>query len=744
MKKLLLLTTLILSFTGLSQTVVWGEDFDNNGGAGNNWGVLDEAIGIQGDIPSEWWISDLEAGTAIGTCGTSGGGDKTLHVSTCTCYIGDVGAAYEIGAGLCGVIAGVCPIADKRSYSNSIVTTGVTGMTLSFQYMEGGEGLIDDATVIYSVDNGTTWLTLDNPAKTLLTCAPQGVWTAYSFPLPASCENITTLKIGFRWVNNDGGGVDPSFAVDDITITIPTVMSNTITTSTNILPASWCQGSTIPLQVDFTSTGTFNAGNIYSAELSDGTGSFAAPTVIGTLASTANTGTILAAVTGATPAGAGYRIRVVSDDPATIGSDNGVDLVINVPPTVTLAPFTNVCQNDPVFALSGGSPILGTYTGIGISGGVFNPGTVGPGMYNITYTYTDANGCSGQAFGSITVDNCTSITTTIIQPISAWCFGNITTLEVTFDAVGIYNAGNIFTAELSDASGSFATPTSIGTLASSVSGVQLMTVIVPGTIPVGNGYRIRVVASDPATIGSDNGTDLVIYPLPSVSSSTYIDVCLNGAPYLLTGGMPAGGSYTGIGVSGGNFDPSAAGVGTSNVTYTVVDTNGCSNSAVETITVLNAPTVQFDLAFTDLCITAGPYTFTEGTPAGGTYSGPGVTGGVFDPATAGIGVWTITYDYMDGNGCSGQSDAVLQVTPCTDLIENTGVSYSIYPNPAENNFTVVSEIEFEVIKLIDLNGRLVRTFNSNEQVDVSELSSGAYIIEIEYLNQRYSERIMIK
>ncbi|MFT5779852.1 MAG: PKD repeat protein, partial [Crocinitomicaceae bacterium] len=198
---------------------VFSEDFDLNGGAGSNWAVLDEAIGGQGDIPSEWWISDMEAGTAIGTCGTSGGGDQTLHVSTCTCYIGDVGAAYEIGAGLCYLIPGICPIADKRSYSNTIVTTGVTGMTLSFQYMEGGEGTTDDATVIYSINNGATWLQLDNPAKTLLTCAPQGIWTAYSFALPVSCENIATLRIGFRWVNNDGGGVDPSFAVDDIDIT---------------------------------------------------------------------------------------------------------------------------------------------------------------------------------------------------------------------------------------------------------------------------------------------------------------------------------------------------------------------------------------------------------------------------------------------------------------------------------------------------------------------------------------------
>ncbi|MCP4441870.1 MAG: T9SS type A sorting domain-containing protein [Aureispira sp.] len=90
-------------------------------------------------------------------------------------------------------------------------------MTLNFNYIEGGEGTIDDALLIYSIDNGASWLTLSNPAKTAL-CGVQGLWTAYSIALPATCENITGLRVGFRWYNNDGGGSDPSFAVDDINI----------------------------------------------------------------------------------------------------------------------------------------------------------------------------------------------------------------------------------------------------------------------------------------------------------------------------------------------------------------------------------------------------------------------------------------------------------------------------------------------------------------------------------------------
>lgn len=204
---------------GGGPVTVFSENFDGNGGAGSRWAVLNENIGAQGAIANQWWISDEENGNAAGACGTAGGGDATLHVSACSCYVGDLGAAYEAGAGFCSFIPSLCPITNKRTYSVAINTTGMTGMTLSFVYMENGQTTFDDATVIYSINNGSTWLTLSNPAKTAVCGSGQGLWTAYSIALPATCENITGLRIGFTWRNNDGTGTDPSFAVDDITIT---------------------------------------------------------------------------------------------------------------------------------------------------------------------------------------------------------------------------------------------------------------------------------------------------------------------------------------------------------------------------------------------------------------------------------------------------------------------------------------------------------------------------------------------
>ncbi len=103
-----------------------------------------------------------------------------------------------------------------------------------------------------------------------------------------------------------------------------TVLSQTIST-TALGSTSFCQNET--LSVPYTITGVFNPGNIFSAQLSDASGSFASPTVIGTLAST-SAGTITATLPNLLTSGTLYRIRVVADNPAIIGSDNGTDLTI--------------------------------------------------------------------------------------------------------------------------------------------------------------------------------------------------------------------------------------------------------------------------------------------------------------------------------------------------------------------------------------------------------------------------------
>src|SRR5690606_35017364 len=100
-------------------------------------------------------------------------------------------------------------------------------------------------------------------------------------------------------------------------------------------------------------------------------------------------------------------------------------------------------------------------------------------------------------------------------------------------------------------------------------------------------------------------------------------------------GMPAGGIYSGTGVTDNgdgtfNFDTS---VGTQTLTYTYSDGNGCENSAIASLEINDLPTVT--VSDGSWCRDAGLVQNIAGSgmPAGGIYSGIGVTDngdGTFD------------------------------------------------------------------------------------------------------------------
>jgi hypothetical protein len=58
-------------------------------------------------------------------------------------------------------------------------------------------------------------------------------------------------------------------------------------------------------------------------------------------------------------------------------------------PVVTLTPFNAYCVSSPPFALSGGNPAGGIYSGTGVSSNMFNPSVAGLGTHTINYTYVD-------------------------------------------------------------------------------------------------------------------------------------------------------------------------------------------------------------------------------------------------------------------------------------------------------------------------------------------------------------------
>jgi PKD repeat protein len=183
------------------------DNFDNT----TAW-TLNTSIGTQGPAANAWVIDDFESWD--GVCGSGNlvtPGDKTLHVY-CTgnlCSLFGTGAIYNAGG------FGQSTLTDKfASTVNNISTIGSTGIQVKFAWRCMGQTDIDYGTMRYSIDGGTNWVEL--PTK----YQDQDSWACATVNLPVSCENISTLKLGFRWRNdNDGVGSDPTFAIDDLVVT---------------------------------------------------------------------------------------------------------------------------------------------------------------------------------------------------------------------------------------------------------------------------------------------------------------------------------------------------------------------------------------------------------------------------------------------------------------------------------------------------------------------------------------------
>lgn len=112
-----------------------------------------------------------------------------------------------------------------------------------------------------------------------------------------------------------------------------------------------------------------------------------------------------------------------------------------------------------------------------------------------------------------------------------------------------------------------------------------------------------------------------------------------------------------------------------NYSVEVTNSNGCKNSDAITISINSLPSVSHS-TLSPICIDATPIVLSGGNPTGGLYSGAGVTGATFTPATAGLGLHSITYQVTDGNGCTNSTtvDITVNSLPVIDLGDDKSVS----------------------------------------------------------------------
>ena len=108
----------------------------------------------------------------------------------------------------------------------------------------------------------------------------------------------------------------------------------------------------------------------------------------------------------------------------------------------------------------------------------------------------------------------------------------------------------------------------------------------------------------------------------------------------------------------------AAGLSAGSYVVTVTDANGCSETVSTTLSDPSAPNVTLG-SFSSVPETDAPFNLSGGLPSGGSYSGQGVTNGIFDPSI-GSGTYAITYSFTDPNsGCSSNASKNIIVNPET-------------------------------------------------------------------------------
>lgn len=282
--------------------------------------------------------------------------------------------------------------------TTDVSTAGSANATLSFWWLCGG-GTSNYGEVYYSTNGGSLWTQISTP---IAQYRNQPTWVQQTITLP-ELGGHATMRFGFRFVNGTTlSASDPGFGIDDVRISVPGAVTNSIVTGAVPDPVL-CQGASVG--VPYTANGTWSAGNVFTLQMSDATGSFAAPVAIGTLVSSSS-GIVPGTIPMGTPPGAGYQFRVVSSDPATVGSVGTTTHEVVAPPSAGGDAVLNVCAGSGSYVLintlTGTPATCGAWTrpdGQAFSG-VLNSATDPAGVY--TYT-TNCPGTCPQDAATVTV-----------------------------------------------------------------------------------------------------------------------------------------------------------------------------------------------------------------------------------------------------------------------------------------------------------------------------------------------------
>ncbi len=333
-------------------------------------------------------------------------------------------------------------------------------------------------------------------------------------------------KGAYKWPDNSTGATFSMVALKDTVVTVKDdkncltdqftfKVANTPRVTTTLSTASpVCVGTAI--SASFTTTGINVPARIFTLQLSDVAGSFAAPTVLGT----GKTSPLTAVIPIGTGAGNGYKVRVITDTLAVDYIPSSA-FVVKPKPTGLLSGDATINVGDSTFlniAFTGDAPWTYSITNGITATASTNPqkGYVKP-TASTTYTLSSiSNGCgAGTVSGSAKIIVTPRISTATLN-VGSVCPN--TDITIPFTLTGAFDGAVSYTAQLSDVTGSFSNPIVIGTGTTSP-----LTGKLPATIAAGGGYKVRLIASLNATSLSSPSFTIKPYPTATISGASSIN-----------------------------------------------------------------------------------------------------------------------------------------------------------------------------------------------------------------------------
>ncbi len=381
-------------------------------------------------------------------------------------------------------------------------------------------------------------------------------------------------------------------------------------------------------------------------------------------------------------------VKSVTLTATNIGGSTSIvkTITVTATPTVITAGTSTICSGSSATITASGATTY-TWNPGGLTGTsvVVSPGT--------TTTYTvngTTTGCAGSSTKLVTVN----ATPTVAVNTASVCGGSTATLTASGATTYSWNTGS---------TASFIT----------ASPVVNTTYTVTGTTGGCTDIKTTTIT-------------VISAPTVAVNSAT---ICNGSSANLTATGATTYSWNTGATTASISVSPSVTTV------YTATGSTGsCANSKTSTVTVNAIPGVTLAVSASTICTpaTGGSTIALTGSPAGGTYSGIGVTGSTFN-SQATAGNYTVTYAYTNTvTTCSNTASSTLIVSVCTGINSVSGLNgnLEIFPNPNNGQFTIKAEMtESFDISIYNSIGQLIKFIPQNRssvEVDLNGYGKGLY------------------